>query len=433
MSPVLQVPVQHAAGWLRSAAPLARPALAAHLAEWLRLALPIAQPAAATICMSAILYYLYAIYSARGFFGARPRWTSHDRPPISILKPIRGLDVGAYENFASFCRQDYPRYEVIFGAEVEDEPGLEVARAIARDFPDTDVKIVVNDRSIGTNRKVSNLANMAAEAKYAHLLVSDSDIRVDPSHLQMLARPLEDPEVGVVTCLYRSKASGTAGWIDALGLSTEFQPSVLVARGVEGMSFAMGSGILIRRGVLASIGGFAAFADYLADDFQLGNRPSQLGYRVELSPYVVEHRLSTAGFQELLWHQMRWYRGIRSSRPWGYAGLVFTQGVAAALALVLLAPLSPLAWALAAATVGVRLTMAWFVAVRCLKDEAARRFLWFVPARDLLSCVLWLVAFFGGTIVWRGERFRLERGGRLVPFRLELARADDSAPAQAAR
>jgi GT2 family glycosyltransferase len=179
-------------------------------------------------------------------------------------------------------------------------------RAIARDFPATDVRIVVNNRSIGTNRKVSNLANMAAEAKYSNLLVSDSDIRADPSHLHMLARPLEDPEVGVVTCLYRSKASGTAGWIDALGLSTEFQPSVLVARGLEGMSFAMGSGILVRRGVLASIGGFAAFADYLADDFQLGNRPSQLGYRVELSPYVVEHRLGTADFQELLWHQMRW-------------------------------------------------------------------------------------------------------------------------------
>ena len=157
MSPVLQVPVEHAAGWLRSAAPLARPAVAAHLADWLRMALPIAQPAVATICMSAILYYLYAIYSAHRFFGERPRWTSRASPPISILKPIRGLDVGAYENFASFCRQDYPRYELIFGAEAEDEPGLKVARTIARDFPATDVKIVVNDRSIGTNRKVSNL------------------------------------------------------------------------------------------------------------------------------------------------------------------------------------------------------------------------------------------------------------------------------------
>jgi len=431
MSPALQVPV-HAAGWLPLTAPLARPA-ATRFAEWVALAVPLARPAIATICLSAIAYYLYAIRCARAFFRLPPQSTSKSPPPISILKPIRGLDVDAYENFASFCRQDYPQYELIFGAEAEDEPGLQAARSIARDFPETDVKIVVNGRSIGTNPKVSNLANMAAEARYANLLVSDSDIRVDPTHLSTLAKPLADADVGVVTCLYRSKAGKAAGWVDALGLSTEFQPSVLVARQLEGMSFAMGSGILIRRSVLASIGGFAAFADYLADDFQLGNRPRRLGYRVELSSYVVEHRLDTATLQDLLWHQMRWYRGIRASRPWGYAGLVFTQGMAAALALLLLTPFSPAALALAAATVGARLAMAWYVAVRCLKDEAARRYLWFVPARDLLSFLVWLCGFFGGTIVWRGERFRLERGGRLVPFGLELSPAKDSTPAPAAR
>ena len=405
-----------------------------HLAAWLHFAVALARPLFATICVSAIWYYSYAIRSARQFFGEPPRSGSETRPPISILKPIRGRDQGAYENFASFCRQDYPQYELIFGAESEDEPGLEAVRRIVNDFPDVDIRIVVSDRSIGTNPKVSNLANMAAEAKYAHLLVSDSDIRVDPAHLKTIAQPLCDPEVGVVTCLYRSKAAGIAGWIDALGLSTEFQPSVLVARGVEGMSFAMGSGILVRRPVLVSIGGFAAFADYLADDFQLGNRPARLGYRVELSPYVVEHRLDTATFRELLWHQMRWYRGIRTSRPWGYAGLVFTQGIAAALALVLLTPASPIAWTLGAATLAVRLAMAWYVAVVCLRDEAARRFLWFVPIRDLMSTVLWLAGFFGGTVVWRGERFRLERGGRLVPFQLREAPAEDTgaAPTQAA-
>src|SRR5262249_39920481 len=271
MSPALQVPV-HAAGWLPLTAPLARPA-ATRFAEWVALAVPLARPAIATICLSAIAYYLYAIRCARAFFRLPPQSTSKSPPPISILKPIRGLDVDAYENFASFCRQDYPQYELIFGAEAEDEPGLQAARSIARDFPETDVKIVVNGRSIGTNPKVSNLANMAAEARYANLLVSDSDIRVDPTHLSTLAKPLADADVGVVTCLYRSKAGKAAGWVDALGLSTEFQPSVLVARQLEGMSFAMGSGILIRRSVLASIGGFAAFADYLADDFQLGNRP----------------------------------------------------------------------------------------------------------------------------------------------------------------
>jgi ceramide glucosyltransferase len=384
--------------------------------------------------VSAIWYYGYAIRAARDFFSGEPRPEAGDLPPISILKPIRGLDREACANFASFCRQDYPRYELIFGAESEKEPGLAAAREVAREFPAVDIRIVVSERSIGTNPKVSNLANMAAEAKYGNLLISDSDIRVDPSHLKTLASPLSDPKVGVVTCLYRSQAVGVAGWLDALGLSTEFQPSVLVARRVEGMSFAMGSGILIRRSVVAAIGGFAPIADYLADDFQLGNRSTLIGYRVELCPYVVEHRLDTAGLTELVWHQMRWYRGIRASRPWGYAGLIFTQGVAAALGLVLTTAWSPIAWALAASTVAARLTMAWFVAVRRLQDEAAMRFLYLVPVRDLLSSALWFAGFFGGAIVWRGERFRLERGGRLVPFR---SRAEEegsraAAPTQAA-
>lgn len=404
---------------------------AVHPMAWLTVAHALARPVAATLCVSAILYYLYAIRAAREFF-SRNAEPAGPRPPISILKPVCGLDRDAYENFASFCRQDYPCYELVFGAESESEPGLSVARAIVRDFPHTDVRIVVNARSIGTNPKVSNLANMAAEAKYANLLVSDSDIRVDAEHLSTIARPFADPKVGVVTCLYRSQAEGLAGWVDALGLSTEFQPAVLVARKKEGMSFAMGSGILIRREVVSAIGGFGAMADYLADDFQLGNRPIRAGYRVELSPYVVEHRLDTASWRELVWHQMRWYRGIRTSRPWGYAGLVFTQGVAAALALALAAAGSPVAWTLAAGTLATRMVMAWFVAVHCLDDEAARRYLWLVPIRDLVSSALWLAGFFGGTVVWRGQRFRLERGGRIgSPETARGAAADTGAPTRA--
>ena len=282
-------------------------------------------------------------------------------------------------------------------------------------FPGVDIRIVVGTRSPARNPKIGNLAGMLSAVRHPLLLISDSDIRVGPTHLETMVRPLADERVGVVTCLYRSHAQGLAGELDALSLSTDFQPSVLVARQLEGISFAMGSGVLIRRSVLEEVGGFEAIADYLADDYFLGNLPSRAGYRVELSDYVVEHRLDTASLPELIHHQMRWNRGIRAARPWGYAGLLLTQGVAAACLLLLVAFRHPVAWGLAGATVAARLAMAWYVAVRCLKDPVAKRALWMVPLRDLVGFTLWAAAFFGTTIVWRGSRFRLGSAGNSSP------------------
>jgi ceramide glucosyltransferase len=366
-----------------------------------------------TICVTSAAYYLVAIRAAREFFRRTGTDSEAFRPPVSILKPIRGLDPDAYENFASFCRQAYPRYQVIFGSDDAEDPGLVVARRIARDFPDVDIRIVVAPSSNATNRKVGTLAAMVPAAKHALLLISDSDIRVTPGHLAAIARPMADAGVGVVTCMYRSRGNGIAGTIDALGLSTDFQPSVLVARRLEGVSFAMGSGILIRRTVLAAIGGMEAVAHQLADDYLLGNLPSRAGYRTELSPEVVQHTLGTAGFRELLDHQLRWNRGTLAARPGGYLGLLFTQGTPAGLGLLFLSSHS-LAWALPAATLALRMIMAWYVAVRCLRDRDAARSFWLVPVRDLFGFAAWLGAYFGRTVVWRGSRFRLERGGRLV-------------------
>ncbi|MFY9550740.1 MAG: bacteriohopanetetrol glucosamine biosynthesis glycosyltransferase HpnI [Thermoanaerobaculia bacterium] len=383
---------------------------------WTHLSHPVAvvtQVLLFTICGTSAAYYLLTIHAAREFFKQTRLRGRHLRPPISILKPVKGLDRDAYENFASFCRQTYPRYQVIFGAQSESEPGIAVARRIARDFPDIDIDIVVSARGAGLNPKVAILGSMMAVAKHPILLVSDSDIRVGPAHLETVVGTLADPEVGVVTCLYRSHAAGLPGTLDALGLSTEFQPSVLVARRLEGVSFAMGSGILIRRSALDAIGGFHAVADYLADDYLLGNLPSRMGYRVELSEDVVEHRLGTASLSDLVQHQIRWNRGIRSARPWGYAGLLFTQGIPAALLLALLGG-SVAATGMAGLALVLRLAMAWYVAVRCLRDPLSRRFLWLVPLRDLLGFGLWLSAFFGHMVDWRGSRFRLGPGGRLL-------------------
>jgi len=368
---------------------------------------------AAVLCVTASAYYVFAVFCAESFFRRRATRPPSHEPPISVLKPICGLDRGAYENFASFFRQRYGTFEILFGAESEDDPGLAVARRVARDFPRVRARFVVHGESQTPNPKVGLLAAMAAKAQYSLLLVSDSDIRVQPGHLGALAAPMADPHVGVVTCLYRSEAAGIAGRLDALGLTTDFQPSVLVARRLEGVSFGMGSGTLVRAEALAAGGGFAAIQDYLADDYLLGNLPVRAGYRAELSADVVEHELDVAGMRQVAEHQTRWNRGIRAMRPFGYAGLLLTQGVPASALLLAVAGSDPRAWMVASTAVALRLLMAWFIAVHCLRDRIARGSLWLVPVRDLLGFGLWGAAFFGNSIVWRGRRLRLASGGRL--------------------
>lgn len=379
-------------------------------------ALMIVRSVLLALCSSALWFYYYSTYSALCFFSRRPRIDPDFHPPITILKPIRGLDREGYANLASFCRQDYPEYQVVFGVHDERDPAVEVAKQIIKDFPGVDIRLVVSDRTVGTNPKVNNLANMEAEAKHSILLLSDSDIRVGPDYLMSVVQPMRDPAVGVVTCLYRSRARGLAAVIEAVGISTEFHPGVLVARKIEGMTFALGAGILIRRAVLEAVGGFAAVADYLADDFLLGNLPARAGYVVQLSSYVVEHTLDTGSFPELVRHQMRWARGTRVSRPWGYVGLIFTQGTATSLLFLLVTAGSAFGWAVFAATELARLAMGWVIGARCLHDQAAKRFLWLAPLRDLLGFALWCYSFTGDTIEWRGRRFRLANGGKLIPY-----------------
>lgn len=366
------------------------------------------------LCLSAIGYYCYSIYTAIEFFSHPIQIAPDFHPPISILKPICGFDSEAYENLASFCRQDYPEYQVIFCVREQQDPGVEVVKEIINDFPDIDIRLVVNDSTIGTNLKVSNLANAVAEAKYSILLIADSDIRVGSDYLKRVIQPMRDPTVGVVTCLYRSLTQSWTATIEALWISTEFHPSVLLARKLQGMKFALGSTIAIRKTVLEEIGGFLAIADYLADDFQLGNMPAQAGYKVVLSDYVVEHVLATGTLIDSIQRQTRWARCIRVSRPWGYLGLIFTHGTVISLLLLMATGGSILGWVVASITWSTRLTMGWVVGVRSLNDPVAKKYLWLVPLGDLISFALWCYSFVGNAIEWRGQRLRLEKGGKLV-------------------
>ncbi len=366
------------------------------------------------LCFAGICYYCYGIYAAIQFFSHKTQIDPDFHPPITILKPICGLDIETYENFASFCQQDYPEYQIVFGVRDGNDPSVQVVKKIIDDFPEVDISLVISDRTIGTNLKVSNLANAEVEAKYSLLLLADSDVRVGRHYLQRVIQPMCDSGVGVVTCLYRPFVRGWVAILEAVGISTEYHASVLVARSLEGMKFALGPTIAIRKSVLEAIGGFVAIADYLADDFQLGYLPTQVGYKVVLSDYIIDHAIATENLLDLIHRQTRWNCCTRVSRPWGYLGLIFTQGTVMSLLFLIATGGSIFGWAIALLTLCVRLIMAWFVGVKVLQDPVASKFLWLVPLRDFITFGIWCNGFFGSTIEWRGRRMKLTKDGKLV-------------------
>ena len=371
-------------------------------------------------CLTAVGFYLYAIRSASHLFLGSSIKDADFSAPVSVLKPLCGPEVDAYQNLASFCGQDYPQYQIIFGIGDESDPCGEVVRQIIRDFPHKDIQLVVCRNRYGANPKISNLIQMEEKAKYPFLLLSDSDIRVEPDYLSRVMRPLKDPAVGVVTCMGRSRTKGVASIFEALRISTEFCPGVLVARGFEGIRFGLGSTLVLRREALQKIGGFSAVSDFLADDFQLGAQITKAGWKVLLSDVVVEHRFAQLSLRQVIRRQVRWARGIHSSRPWSYGGLLFTHGIPMSLLFLMSSGGSAVGWAVLGLTWTARLAMASGVGAGYLNDSSARKFLWLVPVQDLISFFVWCACFFGDSLEWRGERFRLTREGKLIPLRIKL-------------
>lgn len=364
------------------------------------------------LCLVAICYYCYGIYAAIKFFSYETQIDPDFHPPITILKPICGLDIDTYENFASFCQQDYPEYQIIFSVRNEDDPSVQIVKQIIDDFPKIDISLVIS-RTIGTNLKVSNLAKAKAEAKYSLLLLADSDVRVGRDYLRQVIQPMRDESVGVVTCLYRPFVRGWVAILEAVGISTEYLAGVLVARSLEGMNFALGPTIAIRKSVLEAIGGFIAIADYLADDFQLGYLSAKAGYKVVLSDYIIDHAIATENLLDLIHRQTRWNCCTRVSRPWGYLGLIFTHGTAMSILFLIATGGSIFGWAIALLTWSTRLIMAWVVGVKSLKDPVTSKFLWLVPLRDLIGFAIWCYALVGDTFEWRGQQLKLTKAGKL--------------------
>ena len=385
-------------------------------------------------CVTAAGFYLFCIQSASSHFSRKEEGRDEKEflPPVSVLKSICGADTGLYENLASFCRQNYPLYEIVVGVQDPQDPAIPVVQRLMRDFPEAEIRMVLCGRRMGANPKISNLIQIESQARHPYLLISDSDIRVGVDYLRRVVRPMSRPEVGAVTCMCHALGKGKVEALEGLWESTEFCPHVLAAGRLEEIRFGLGSTIAVKREALDRIGGLASIADYLTDDYLLGNRVARAGYRVVLSDLMVEHDLSIQSFSGFVRRQIRWNRGIRICRPWGYRGLLLTYGVPAGLLVLVLSGGSIFGWSIFGAMVAARLTMAYVVGVRILNDRSARRFLWLVPLQDFVSFALWAVSLTGNTVYWRGSRFKLTREGKLSPVTAGHANAKEPYEAAAA-
>ncbi len=362
-----------------------------------------------------LAYSIVVLYAARRFFASRPPQPPADfTPPVSVLKPIYGLDREAWENFSSFCRQDYPEYEILFAVSDEGDPAVPVIRRLIRDFPDRSIRLLVGAPRLGANDKVNKLVRLAREARYDILAISDSDMRVEPHYLASVAGPFRDAGAGLVTCPYRGDASRSLGaQLEAIGISTGFAADVLVARLLEGVNFALGATMAVRRDALEEIGGFEALADFYADDYELGHRVAARR-RVELCRWPVTTVLPDESLGESYRHQVRWATVIRSVRPASHLGLIFTFGLPWTIAAMAVSPSLGVAAAYFAAYLGLRAAVAWQVGLRGLGDALAWRKSWLIPLRDAFAFLVWLSSFIPQPVHWRGDVYRIRRG-RLVP------------------
>ncbi|HTW12160.1 MAG TPA: bacteriohopanetetrol glucosamine biosynthesis glycosyltransferase HpnI [Solirubrobacteraceae bacterium] len=367
------------------------------------------------LTLSGLGYSLVALWSARSFL-RRPRFPAGFAPPVSVLKPLHGLEPGLAEAFASHCRQTYPGdYEILFGVSSLDDPVVPLVHRLQADFPERSIRLIHCADVLGPNGKTSNVAQLVPHARYDHLVINDADIHVGPHYLARIMAPFAPieghPPTGLVTALYSGRAHGTLGSrLEALGIATDFAPAVLTARYLDrGLRFGLGSTLAVSRPALQAIGGLAPLADYLADDYQLGCRIAQAGFGVELANEIVQTAVPAWTFSGFWNHQIRWARTMRDSRG-SYLGLVFTYGLAWACLNLIATGFSVTAFALFSLTLLVRVSLALGIGVGILGDRQVLRDLWLIVPRDLLSLAIWAWSYAGNTVAWGTERLVLRKG-----------------------
>jgi len=371
------------------------------------------------------IYYGIALYSSWRFFHRaqdRPVPATGFAPPLSILKPVRGLDPEAYENFASFCRQDYPSpYEIVFCADPGD-PALPAVEKLIRDFPERPIRVLLGSSREAANDKVAKLARLVQQAQHEILVISDSDVRVEPNYLRTVVAPLADTRVGAVTCFYAAtNEKSFAENLQTIGMFSDFYAGVLVAWQLDGVKFALGPSIITSRARLAGFGGYEAIENRPADDLLVGRLIASQGYEVAFLPYAV---LTVADFESmraLLHKRLRWMVVMRHMRPWGHFGLTFTQGLPWSLAALAIHPSAAVAFGYLGLYAGMRAAMTWVIGIQGLKQRGLWRRLALIPVWDALAFGIWLASFTRRSIRWRNAKYYIE-DGLLVPAASTTAR-----------
>ena len=362
------------------------------------------------VLLGSWVYSVLQMIAAGRYLSVHPP-SLRSREPISILKPLAGLDLDLESNLRTFFEQDYPSFEILFAVRGANDPAASVVARLQRDYPRVRSRLIVTGEPRYPNPKVFSLEHMLAAAANDLVVMSDSDIRVTPNLLQTLAAEFQNGQLAVATCPYRA-IPGASLWsrLEATGMNTDFWGGVLVAGMLEGVRFAVGPTIAARRQALNSIGGLERLKNYLAEDFVMGKFAADAGHGVILSAYVVEHHIGDATLTENIAHRVRWARSTRRSRRAGYVGQLFTMPLPLAL---LVCVLSPAWWPILPATLAVRALAAYVVSARVLRA----RINWFLLLmEDLIGFVFWFAGFFGNTITWRNRRYRLFSDGRFEPI-----------------
>jgi ceramide glucosyltransferase len=368
--------------------------------------------------LAPLVYYGTAIYAGYSFFRRRKHSDAADRsfaPPVSILKPVRGIDCEAYENFASMCRIDYDEYEIVFAVADADDPVIELIRKLQEEFPNRSIRLITGIEQRGQCRKANSLRRLAQEAEYDLLVMNDSDVRVDKDYLWKVVAPFQDAKVGAVTALFRSKSAGRlVSDIDAVGVPTDASANALLMWKFSKVDFAYGWTMAVTKERLKEIGGFEALIDMHSDDFALGHEIAKRGYRIELlrEPVCVVFPRETLG--QFLTHELRWSVQLKNLRPTGYRWMVLSMGLAWCLLVAALVPSAPIVVSYVLAYVVLRLGVAWVIGIWGLGDETVRRKPWLVFLRDAVNLVVYVASFFSNTVEWRGGSYHL-RGAFMEP------------------